>query len=146
MKVVKYIKLLIATNVEEFINKKKKGYLLIEVVVGFALLSIISVCIFSAFDMGINIEKKSNDSYDEYSVLYAVKKECLNNMSISNFKNSKKVLAKDFIKADSKLHNIFDINGIYIDISSENLNGNIDIKIFKEMEFISFRRNSCVDI
>ena len=146
MKVVKYIKLLIVTNVEEFINKKKKGYLLIEVVVGFALLSIISVCIFSAFDMGINIEKKSNDSYDEYSVLYAVKKECLNNMSISNFKNPKKVLAKDFIKVDSKLHNIFDISGICIDISSEDLNGNIEIKVLKESEFISFRRNSCIDI
>ncbi|WP_297435011.1 hypothetical protein [uncultured Clostridium sp.] len=131
---------------EGFINKKKKGYLLIEVVVGFALLSIISVCIFSAFDMGLNIQKKSNDSYNEYSVLYAVKKECLNNMSISNFKDSKKVLAKDFIKEDSKLHSIFDISGIYIDISSEDLNGDIEIKVFKEKEVISFRRNSCVDI
>ena len=140
------IKLLGAKNVGKFIGEKKKGYLLIEVIVGFALLSIISVCILSAFDMGINIEKKSRDSFDEYTVLYAIKKECLNNMSILDFKKSKKVLARGFIRNNSEIHNMFELDGVYIEVLEEDLNGSIEVKIFSEDEFIRFRRNSCVDI
>lgn len=125
---------------------KKKGYLLIEVVMGFALISILSVSIFSAFNTSLRIENEASSEYESYSMMSAIKKECLKNISIDKFTTDGTFLVKDFIEAESLLAEKFDLSDVFIQVFVADEKGNIDIKIFDEEDALEFRRNICVDI
>ncbi|MGL4655368.1 MAG: hypothetical protein ACRCWM_05755 [Sarcina sp.] len=67
--------------VRNFTYKKKEGSLLLELVVGFAVASIMLLCVWSSFNTAMNVDTKALEKEESYKVLYALEKEFNRNVS-----------------------------------------------------------------
>ena len=137
------------------IYKKKKGYLLLELIIGFAVASIMLICVWSSFNTAMNVNKKSMEKKKTYSILYAIEKELDRNVSFDEIYNLKEIRGldltsneiKNYINIDFIEEKLGELNGFYIDFSEFNeLDGYINIRIYKENYEIEVNKFKCIEL
>ena len=119
--------------------RKRKGYLLLEIVVGFAIVSIMLVCVWSSYLTAINLNKKAIEKQKNYIILEALEKEFSRNISyqdvleLAGEKNIKvksekvaRILNTEII--EEKLGSLEDFYISFTNFENERVN----IKIYKD--------------
>lgn len=129
----------VVQNVEGCTYRKRKGYLLLEIVVGFAIVSIMLVCVWSSYLAAMNLNTKAIEKQESYMILEALKKEFSRNISYeevlelvgeTNIKvNSEKVAR--ILNTEIIEEKLGPLEDFYINFTNFE-NERVNIKIYKE--------------
>ena len=129
----------VVQDARKYTYRKRKGYLLLEIVVGFAIVSIMLVCVWSSYLTAINLNKKAIEKQKNYIILEALEKEFSRNISyqdvleLAGEKNIKvksekvaRILNTEII--EEKLGSLEDFYISFTNFENERVN----IKIYKD--------------
>lgn len=143
----------IVRDVGKYTCRKRKGYLLLEIVMGFAIASIMLICIWSIFSTATNLNKRAIKKEETYMILEALKKEFSRNIS---YEEVLKLVGETDIKVKSeKIAGLLNIEFIekklgsledfYISFTNFE-NERMNIRIYKEEHKVEVDKLRCVGI
>ncbi|MGL4451484.1 MAG: hypothetical protein ACRCTZ_09870 [Sarcina sp.] len=143
----------VVQGVKKCIYKNKKGYLLLELTVGFAIVSIMLICVWSSFSTAMNLNTKALEKEESFKILEALKKEFCRNISFDGIKNlagEKNLSAKQYqirslINIDFIEEKLGELEEVYVDFSDIN-DESINIQIYKDEYRVEVDKLKCVGI
>lgn len=147
------MRLKIVRDAKKCIYKKNKGYLLLELVVGFAIVSIMLVCVWSSFSVAMNINTKALEKEKTFKILNAIEKEFNRNVNfdeVVSLASKKRIdiksdVIKNIINIDFVERKIGQIEEVYVNFSDVS-NGCISIEIYKEEYRVEIDKLECVKV
>lgn len=147
-----FIKYKIVRGVEKC-TYRKKGYLLLELVVGFAVASIMLICVWSSFSTAMNLNTKALEKEQSYKVLNALEKEFDRNVKFEDvlpLEGKSEICAtsvevKNLVDVDFIESKLGSLSEFYIDFSKSD-GEKISVEIYKEKYKVGVDKVKCIGI